>query len=181
VAPATLSVDPRSCPLLRLARADFRDALSVRHFQARGPGLVVEVRQRHARQLPADRAFDRAKIPLIIRRDEREGRAGHFGPRRPPDTMDVIVGLRRDVEVDDVAERRDVDSPRGDVGRDEHAVLAALEAGERLRALRLRAIAVNALDGEAGLAEMFGQPIGAVFGPRSSARRSDAFRCCATG
>ena len=60
--------------------------------------------------------------------------------------MDVVLRQRRNVEVDDVAERFDVDAARGDVGRDEHAIPAALESLERVGALRLRPIAVNARD-----------------------------------
>jgi hypothetical protein len=42
--------------------------------------------------------------------------------------VDVVVGLGRHVEVDDVRQRLDVDAARGDVGGDEHAVAAGLEA-----------------------------------------------------
>src|SRR2546425_1717456 len=52
-------------------------------------------------------------------------------PRGSPDTMDVVVGHVRDVEVDDVAQRLDVDAARRDVGRHEDAEPAGLEAGRR--------------------------------------------------
>ena len=68
-----------------------------------------------------------------------------FGARRAADAVDVVLGHQRHVEVDDVAERGDVDAARRDVGGDQHPVLAALEAGERLGALRLRTVAVDAL------------------------------------
>ncbi len=87
----------------------------------------------------------RARSPLFVRRDEGEGLAGQLGARGAADAVDVVLGHQRHVEVHDVAERFDVDAARGDVGGDEHAVLAALEAGERLGALRLRAVAVDAL------------------------------------
>ena len=63
--------------------------------------------------------------------------------------MDIVFGCCWYVEVDDVAERRHVDSARRDVGGDEHAILPALEAGERFGALRLRSIAVDALNADA--------------------------------
>ena len=68
--------------------------------------------------------------------------------------MHVVVGNRWDVEVHDVPEGGDVDSARRDIGGHQHPVLAALEAAERLGALRLRPVAVNAFDGDAGLREV---------------------------
>jgi len=57
-----------------------------------------------------------------------------------PTAMDVVLGRLRHVEVHHVAERFDVDAARCDIGGDEHAILAALESSQRLRALRLRAM-----------------------------------------
>jgi hypothetical protein len=74
-----------------------------------------------------------------------------------------------------VAEPAHVDASRRDVGRHEHAVLSALEAGERLGPLRLRSIAVNALDRDPMLAEVPGQAVGAVFGAGEDQRVLDFF------
>src|SRR2546425_6999761 len=65
-------------------------------------------------------------------------------PRGSPDTMDVVVGHVRDVEVDDVAQRLDVDAARRDVGRHEDAEPAGLEAGQRSGAPPLGAASVEA-------------------------------------
>ena len=65
--------------------------------------------------------------------------------RGAADAVDVVVGRVRHVEVDDVRQRLHVDAARRDVGGDEHRELAGLEAGERLRALRLAAVAVDAV------------------------------------
>ena len=132
--------------------------------------LVVEVRQRHARQPAADRLLDGAQAALFLRRHQRERRAGRFGARRAADAVDVVLGHQRHVEVDDVAERGDVDAARRDVGGDQHPVLAALEAGERFGPLRLRPVAVNALDLDPLFAEILRQPVGAVLGPREDER-----------
>jgi hypothetical protein len=78
------------------------------------------------------------------RRHEREGVAGQLGAAGSADAMDVVIGCGRHIEIDDVAERLDVDPAGRDVGGDEHAILPALEAVQRLRPLRLRAVAVNA-------------------------------------
>ena len=92
-----------------------------------------------------------------------------------------------------MSERRDVDAARGDVGRHQHAVLAALESRQRLGPLRLRSVAVNPLDLDALLARKRASSIGAVLGARedqrvagfrrcfSSSVSSGALRCCGTG
>ena len=84
--------------------------------------------------------------------------------------MNVILGLPGHVEIDDVTERGHINPARGDVGGDEHLIAAALESGERLGALRLRSIAVNALHLHPVLVELPRQTIGAMFGPREHQR-----------
>ena len=79
--------------------------------------------------------------------------------------MDVVLWGDRHVEVDDVAERLDVDAASRDIRRDQHLVGAVLEPGEGLRPLRLRAVSVNALGLDTVGHELRCQPIGAVFGP----------------
>jgi hypothetical protein len=76
--------------------------------------------------------------------------------------MDVVVRRRGHVEVDDVAERFDVDASGGDVGRDQHGIAAALEAGQRLRPLALRPVAVDALGLDAVLHEEIRETVGAM-------------------
>jgi hypothetical protein len=60
--------------------------------------------------------------------------------------MDVILRHSRHVEIDHVSERGDVDAARRDIGRNQHAVFPALEPGQRVSALRLRAVAMDALE-----------------------------------
>ena len=137
------------------------------HLRAR---RVVEVRQRHARQPLIDRALDAAQARLFLGRHERDRRARRRHARRAVDAVDVVLRRGRHVEVDDMAERGDVDAARGDVGRDQHAVLPALEAGERLGALRLRPVAVDALHLHAVLAEVLREPVRAVLRAREDER-----------
>ena len=61
------------------------------------------------------------------------------------DAVDVILGLLREVVVDDVRDAVDVDAARGDVGRDQHRALARLEAFEREQPLALSPVANAAL------------------------------------
>ena len=123
-------------PLVGLPRADGRDALLERNLEALGRARrVVELGNRHAGKALSDRALDLAEIAFLVRRDEREGVARHLGAGRAADPVDVVLGHVGDVEVDDVRKGLDVDAARRDVGRDEHPIPAALEAGERLGAL----------------------------------------------
>ena len=84
--------------------------------------------------------------------------------------MDVVLRLRRHVEVDDMTEIRDIDAACRDVGRDEHADRTVLETVERSDTRRLRAIAVNARGGHAMLLEQLEQAVGAVLRAREHQR-----------
>ncbi len=68
----------------------------------------------------------------VIARPERPDAAG------APDAVHVDVGRGRDVEVDDVGDRRDVQAAGGDVGGDEDRHAAALEGEHHAVALALR-------------------------------------------
>ena len=168
--------------LFRLLGTDRGDALRHRNLEPDvRPRLVVEVGQRDPRKRPADRPFDRAKIGFLLRRHERERVAGQLGASGAADAMDVVVGHGRHVEVDDVAERLDVDAPRRDIGGDEHAILSALEAAQRFHPLRLRAVAVNARGGELVMQQVIGKPVRAVLGPREDERFAQQPALAATG
>ena len=65
------------------------------------------------------------------------------GARRAADAVHVVLGVARDVVVDDVRDALDVDAAGDDVGRDEHLDSPVLEALERVLALRLGAVAVD--------------------------------------
>ena len=133
-------------------------------------GRVVEVGQLDARQPLADDLLDQVPLAFFLARDERERLAGGLGPTRAADAVDVVLGRDRHVEVHDVASSDDVDAAGGDVGRDEHRVLAALEPGQRQRALRLRPVAVDARGLDALPLEVRRQAIGAVLGAREHQR-----------
>ena len=82
-------------------------------------------------------ALDLAQSFHVLRSDERHGIAGSFVARGPANTVDVIVGRLRDVEVDDVSNALDVNTARRDICGDEHVIPSLAEAIERLGALTL--------------------------------------------
>src|SRR5436190_1105542 len=67
-----------------------------------------------------------------------------------------------------------INAARGHVGRNEHLIAPALEVVHGLRALRLRAVAVNPRRGDAVALEEIGDTVGAALGPREDQRVADA-------
>src|SRR6266849_3271898 len=55
----------------------------------------------------------------VTRQRHRDPRRA--GAPRAANAMDVVSGLPRQIEVDDVADARDIEAARGDVGRDQRA------------------------------------------------------------
>jgi len=71
----------------------------------------------------------------LVDADERDGLAIDAGPARPADAVDVILGHHRELEVDDVRQRVDVDAAGGEVRRHEDRDAAGLEVAERAHSL----------------------------------------------
>ena len=72
-----------------------------------------------------------------------KARAGHAGPAGAADAMDVILGMDRHVEIEDVGQALDVEPARRDVARHQELDLAGLELLQRLGAVGLRHVAVQ--------------------------------------
>ena len=98
--------------------------------------------------------------------------AGVSGAPGSADAVDVIFRRGRDVEVDDVRDQIDINPPRGDVCRHQHAAAAALETAQRGFALRLRAIRMNAVY----LAPARGERSGEAFGAAPGASENQGAR-----
>ena len=79
----------------------------------------------------------------FLRGENGEGIADVLRATGAADAMDVILGMPRHVEIDDVGDAGDVEAARGDVGRDHHFIFAAAETFEGLDALALRAVRVQ--------------------------------------
>ena len=124
--------------LLFLPGANRRDSFADRNLQLPSRArVVIELRNCYPRQSSAERFLDIAHIIFFVGRNECEGLTGHLGTPSSSNTVDVVVGSRRNVEVHDMAERFDIDSARGDVCRNQHRKLATLESSERRRTLKL--------------------------------------------
>ena len=109
--------------------AKTRDAFGDRYLEfSGGPSVVIELRNGDPRQATTECALDVAEIPFFIRRDERERITSHFRAASSSDSMYVIVGRERHIEIHNVTERFDVDSTSSDVSRDKYGKSAALES-----------------------------------------------------
>ena len=91
-------------------------------------------------------ALDRLEVAPLARLDERDRAAGAPDAAGAADAVHVDVGRGRDVEVDDVRDRRDVQPAGGDVGGDEDRHAAALEGDHHAVARALAHVAVQRLD-----------------------------------
>ncbi len=75
------------------------------------------------------------------------------------DPVDVILGMDRHVEVEDVTETADVDPASSHVAADQQADIAGLEAFQRGEAHGLRKVAVEGAGRETMLDERFGKDV----------------------
>ena len=138
-----------------------------------GPPLaqVGDGRQLGDLELRVRRRLDVAQHPVLARLDQGDRHALAAGTPGPPDAMDVGVGVRRDVVVDDVRDVLDVETARGDVGRDQDVERAVAEAAHHPVAALLGQAAVEGAGVVAARAEGLGQVVDLAAGPREDQRR----------
>src|SRR5579871_988628 len=133
---------------------------------ARWPGAVVSAMSRalgegdgrnawdlHARDRLAQELFDRLDVAAVLLARDGEGVAFAARPPGAPDPVDVILGVDRNVEVEDVAEALDVEAAGRHVARHQDGDLAVAEAVQRLGAPGLGHVAVQRRRIEAVLGE----------------------------
>ena len=81
--------------------------------------IGLEARDRLARDAAPEHALDVVEELELVDAHQRDGVAVDAGAPGPADPVDVVLGDHRQLEVDDVRERLDVEAARGDLGRDE--------------------------------------------------------------
>jgi hypothetical protein len=126
--------------------------------------LAQALRQAAPVERDLGQLLDVAQVIALVLRAEAERDALAPGARGAADAVDVLLGDVGQLEVDHVADARDVDPARGDVGRDEDLGAAVLELVERAFALRLALVAVDRVGGNAALGELLHHAVGAVLG-----------------
>ena len=142
--------------------------------------LDVPIRDEALLDRPRDRLLehplDAAQQVDLVDADEADRLARRAGPAGPADAVDVVLRVPRQLEVDDDRQVLDVEAAGGDVGRDEDPDLARLEALERARPLRLRAVGVDRDGVEALAVEPRGQPRRGQLGPREDEHLAQVVR-----
>src|SRR3989344_739151 len=91
----------------------------------------------------SDEMLDVAYFALLVRLGKRNGVTFSTRTGGAADAVDVIRRVHGKVVIDDELYSLHVDTARGDVGRDEYAILSAFESFQRFTPLRERTIAVN--------------------------------------
>src|SRR5437763_12638602 len=86
--------------------------------------------------------------------------------------MDEVLRRLRQIVIHDMRDAVYVNASRRDIGRDHHAIMPLLEAVQRLVALALRAVAVDARRLHAPVDELLREPIRAVLGSREYEERA---------
>ena len=95
----------------------------------------------------------RGDVFAVERRGDGDRRAREAGAAGAADAVDVVLGVGRHVEIEDVADRRDIEAAGRDVAGDEQRQLVLAEIVERLRARALVHVAVQRAGIEAVLGE----------------------------
>ena len=78
------------------------------------------------------------------------------------------IGFRHvgHIVIHDMTDAVDIDAARGDIGRDKRPDLALAEGRQHTFALTLRFVAMDGVGGDAGVAQVARDLIGAVLGSR---------------
>src|SRR2546421_4690314 len=101
---------------------------------------IWKIFQLQSRDFLADETLDRLQRGDFLAVHEREGVADILRTTGAADAMHVIFGMLRHIVINDVTDTGDIETARGDIGRDHHFVFAALKTLQRFDALALSAI-----------------------------------------
>ena len=112
----------------------------------------------------ADQVFDTVKVFALIDIAEGTGDAGCARPRGTSDAMHITLRHIRQVKVDDVGHRINIQAARGDVRCHQYRGPPGLELGQGLHPRGLRFVAVNRFCRNARVVQLFRQVIGAMLG-----------------
>src|SRR5262249_17492774 len=97
----------------------------------------------------SDQLLDRRDASAVGGRNDGDGGAAPSGASGAAGAMHVVVGVMRGVEVEDVADRGNVEAARGDVGGNQQRDFVLAELIERGHARRLVHVAVQRDRGKA--------------------------------
>jgi hypothetical protein len=91
----------------------------------------------------ANEAFDVTELFRIFGCNKTRGSTRRLHPSRPANSMDIIFRAMRQIEIDHVTDIGHIDTPCGNICRDEHAEDSAFKPIERTSTLRKTSIPVQ--------------------------------------
>ena len=118
--------------------------------------------------------FDVAQVTAFLVAAQRDCYAGRTSARRSADTVNIVFGNVRQLEIDDVRYAFHIYPPRGNVGSDEDPAAAGAKAGECPLALGLRFVSMNGDRLDTGRAQMSHDPVRTVL---CAGEHEHAFKC----
>ena len=183
----TARVGTRQAVALRIVRVATRAAFvaAVALLRVGGAlGLDLEALERFDRghealrqfldvDLVAGQLLDVLQERLLLAVAIGDGDPVGTGARGPPDAVDILFGDVGQIVIDDVADARDVDPARGDIGRDQDRHAAVAEGVERLFTLRLALVAMDRARRDAGSGELAHDLVGSMLGAAEDERALD--------
>src|SRR5690349_3054211 len=120
----------------------------------------LEPRYHVRRNRRAGIALDQSQHAALRRIGERYGNACSAGAPGAADSMHIVLGLPRKIEVDHLQHAWNVDAPRRDIGRNERANAAATKPRQRAVALALVHVAMEGSRRMAFILQLVGQRLG---------------------
>ena len=109
--------------------------------------------------------FNHPHIIRLIGRGETHGAARAARPSGATDSVDVILGMFREIKIDDQADADNINPARGNIGGDQHAVATGFETRQGFTALRQTAIPMNFSDAHPEPTDNVAQFLRTVLGP----------------
>jgi hypothetical protein len=89
---------------------------------------TAKVGQQHPLNCLPCSGFNRTHRQLVDRSYQRNRLARMAGPPGPSDTMNVVIRRHRNIVIDYMRDRINIDAARRNVGRNQHAMSSILEA-----------------------------------------------------
>ena len=110
-------------------------------------------------------AADILQIAALVLAAETNGDAICARTRSPPNPVNILLWHIGKIEIDHMANARNINSASSHIGRDQNIGLAALKLAQSPLTLRLAFIAMDRVRANAALIELFDDPVRAMLGP----------------
>jgi hypothetical protein len=120
------------------------------------------------------RRFDILQIAALVIADKADRDAVRTRTRGAADAVDILVGHIGQLVIEHMADAGDVDTARGDIGRDQHLQMAVAETLHRGGALALALVAMDRGGLDACARQMADNAVGTMFGAGEDQRAVDA-------